>query len=210
MCFYACVTKARPPSTQAAPAPPLSPAVMAMAAQFVLIILDLMRMLEEAGGEAVTNYLRRTIGLEEVLAELRAIAEGLVQIPQSDDPDSDSLSDEYDDASENWIFYYPPPVPRANPASKPAGADARAEIHAFALCDSKTARFGQCLATGISLRFRNYLRRPCHPLSSPLAAAGRSGHSVHPGHPGHTSNGVVSRSGPERHNRARGQASARR
>jgi hypothetical protein len=129
---------------------------MALAAQFVLFILDLMRMLEEVGGETARNYLCRITGLEAVLADLRAVAEGLIPIPQMDDPDSDSDS-EYDDAPENWIFYYPPPYPRANPASKPAGARARAQIRPLAFCDSKTARFGQCLATPISFRVRNEL-----------------------------------------------------
>jgi hypothetical protein len=129
MCFYPSVTKARPPSTQARPAPPLSPAVMAMAAQFILIIMELMRALEEVGGEAVSDYIRRHCPLDGALAELRAIVDGLA-VPNSDDSDSDEWDSDESESAEDWPgFLYPEPIPRANPACTPAcAAFTRSEI----------------------------------------------------------------------------------
>jgi hypothetical protein len=125
------VTKARTPSTQAAPAPPLSPAVLALAAQFILFIMELMRILEEVGGETVSDYIRRHCPLDGALAELRAIVDGLA-VPNSDDSEFDDEDSDESELAEDWPgFLYPEPIPRANPASTPAcAARMRSEIRA--------------------------------------------------------------------------------
>jgi hypothetical protein len=104
---------------------------MALAAQFILFIMELMRILEQVAGETAAGYIRRHTPLDGALADLRAIVAGL-PCPSSSDSESDDWESEESEFAEDWPgWLYPEPIPRADPASTPAcAARMRSEIRA--------------------------------------------------------------------------------